>query len=170
MGVDPPTADGPASVPATTDRPVAAAGPGLTREGRRAIAVGAFVAIFLGSLLLLADGVGVLAKLALALPLVVVGLTAGLAVVRPGDGWTAAARSSGVLRRPRPWPPPPFARLPIRRRFDGPRAASECPRPSAARRRAARVVLPAAAAGLPAGGPAAGHRRRPVRTDQGRRC
>jgi hypothetical protein len=89
MSVDPPTA-----CPAPGG-PVAD-GPGLSRAARGAIALGAFVAVFLGSLLLLAEGVGVLAKLALALPLVVVGVTAGLAVVRPGDGWTAAPARSSV--------------------------------------------------------------------------
>ena len=112
---------------------MAVAGPGLTREGRRAIAVGAFLAIFVGSLLLLADGVGVLAKLALALPLVVVGLAAGLAVARPADGWTAARdqRHQRVPARRAAWPPPPFARLPIRRRFRQDPAPERGPTPSA---------------------------------------
>ena len=48
--------------------------------------------------------------------------------------------------------------------------APRSPTPSAGAGGPRAVVLPAAAAGLPAGGPAAGHRRRPVRTDQGRRC
>ena len=130
MGADPPTADGPASVPATPDRPVAVAGPGITREGRRAIAVGAFLAIFVGSLLLLADGVGVLAKLALALPLVVVGLAAGLAVARPADGWTAGRDQRRVPAAA------PVAAAPVRPPTDS-TSIRRTPRPGVPRRQPA---------------------------------
>jgi len=66
-------------------------GPGLTPTARGLIALAAFVAIFLGGVLLLADRVSILAKVVLALPMVVVGVAAALAVVRPGDGWTGSS-------------------------------------------------------------------------------
>lgn len=132
MGVDPPTAGsgdhveglavpaaGPVEVPGDGPREVsdgrdaaarspAVPGPGLSRRERGVIALGAFIAVFLGGVLLLADRVSIPVKVALALPLVVVGVAAALAVVRPGDGWTAPsphARRTPPSAQPAPSPP-----------------------------------------------------------------